>query len=284
MLHSSCPWSLYFLSLVFCFHTVFYEYHFINTAMTWTNAQQYCRLHYNDMATFTSREDVQRVKRPSDYTYAWIGLFDDTASWKRIMGNDSNSWRWSATETTSPGGYQIWEAGEPDFNSAANTCVMMRNGMWADTNCMNSIYFVCFRGSKEYILIEYHYVNLKLSWAGAQQYCREHYTDLATVENEEDVNKLKIPDNTWAWIGLFDDPASWKGVMTSDSNSWRWSSTGTTSPGGYQNWPSNDPNNYGAKELCVYIQNGLWRDYSCTTALHFFCYTGKAPMNAPDHI
>ncbi|KAK7883869.1 hypothetical protein WMY93_026992 [Mugilogobius chulae] len=79
--------------------------------------------------------------------------------------------------------------------------------------------------------IEYHYVNLEMSWADAQQHCREHYTDLATLKNDEDVNKLEFPNETWVWIGLFDDPASWKGAMTSDSNSWRWSSTGITNPG-----------------------------------------------------
>ncbi|KAK7883841.1 hypothetical protein WMY93_026964 [Mugilogobius chulae] len=44
--------------------------------------------------------------------------------------------------------------------------------------------------------------------------------------------------------------------MTSDSNSWRWSSTGTTSAGGFQNWKWNDPDNYNAEEMCVFTQNG----------------------------
>ncbi|KAK7883870.1 hypothetical protein WMY93_026993 [Mugilogobius chulae] len=114
------------------------------------------------------------------------------------------------------------------------------------------------RFAKRFILvqcqIEYHYVSLEMTWADAQQYCREHYTDLATLQNEDDINKLEFPNETWVWIGLFDDPASWKGAMTSDSNSWRWSSTGTTNPGGYQNWASGEPNNYGGKQLCVFIQ------------------------------
>uniref|UniRef100_A0AAV2LW18 C-type lectin domain-containing protein n=1 Tax=Knipowitschia caucasica TaxID=637954 RepID=A0AAV2LW18_KNICA len=41
-------------------------------------------------------------------------------------------------------------------------------------------------------------------------YCREHHKDLATVENTEEVKKLPIPSGHTAWIGLYDDPASWK--------------------------------------------------------------------------
>uniref|UniRef100_A0A8C6SM40 C-type lectin domain-containing protein n=1 Tax=Neogobius melanostomus TaxID=47308 RepID=A0A8C6SM40_9GOBI len=124
-------------------------------------------------------------------------------------------------------------------------------------------------------LFEYHYIEKQMTWTDARQYCREHYTDLATLENAEDVHRLKIPYGAWAWIGLFDGPASWKGVMTSDSNSWRWSATGTTSPGGFQNWASGDPDNYNAIEHCVFIKNGLWGDHDCARLFSFFCYTGK---------
>ncbi|KAK7883844.1 hypothetical protein WMY93_026967 [Mugilogobius chulae] len=120
-------------------------------------------------------------------------------------------------------------------------------------------------------LIEYRHVNLEKSWTDAQQYCREHYVDLATLENETDVNRLPIP-GSWVWIGLYDDPASWNKAMTSDSNSWRWSSTGTTSPGGYQNWASTEPNNYDGVELCVYVKNGEWFDGICALLFEFFCY------------
>uniref|UniRef100_A0A3B4AGX4 C-type lectin domain-containing protein n=1 Tax=Periophthalmus magnuspinnatus TaxID=409849 RepID=A0A3B4AGX4_9GOBI len=82
--------------------SLIYMYHFIDVAMTWTEAQQYCRQHYTDLATIHNTEDLDKLTRPSTYTGdAWIGLFDDVASWKGVMGNDSNSWRWSVTGTTS---------------------------------------------------------------------------------------------------------------------------------------------------------------------------------------
>uniref|UniRef100_A0AAV2LW10 C-type lectin domain-containing protein n=1 Tax=Knipowitschia caucasica TaxID=637954 RepID=A0AAV2LW10_KNICA len=120
-------------------------------------------------------------------------------------------------------------------------------------------------------VIVYKYINLEKTWDDAREYCREHHKDLATVENTEEVKKLPIPSGHTAWIGLFDDPASWK-QMTSESNSWRWSSTRTTSPGQYQNWFSSEPQNAGGNQLCVFMQNGFWADEYCTSTFHFVCY------------
>ncbi|KAK5600364.1 hypothetical protein CRENBAI_025247 [Crenichthys baileyi] len=75
--------------------------------MPWYDAQQYCREHYTDLATFESMDDI-RLEPPFSYSRAWIGLWDDPKSWKYNMGNESNSWRWSATGETSKTGYQKW--------------------------------------------------------------------------------------------------------------------------------------------------------------------------------
>uniref|UniRef100_A0AAV2JMJ8 C-type lectin domain-containing protein n=1 Tax=Knipowitschia caucasica TaxID=637954 RepID=A0AAV2JMJ8_KNICA len=73
---------------------------------------------------------------------------------------------------------------------------------------------------------EYYFINQSKSWSEAQQYCREHFTDLATIERKEDLSRVHIPAGQVAWIGLHDDPAAWFQVMTNASNSWRWSPLG----------------------------------------------------------
>ncbi|KAG7216472.1 hypothetical protein INR49_001958 [Caranx melampygus] len=90
--------------LTTCSDTNLREYHFVNQSLNWTEAQNYCREKYTDLATIESVEDLNRLKRPSGITDgSWIGLSDDPKSWWRVMSNDSNSWRWSATESDPPG-------------------------------------------------------------------------------------------------------------------------------------------------------------------------------------
>ncbi|XP_075322559.1 putative C-type lectin domain family 20 member A [Odontesthes bonariensis] len=120
----------------------------------------------------------------------------------------------------------------------------------------------------------HHYVNLPMTWADAQQYCRDKYTDLATFESMDDISRLKADFSySYAWIGLWDDPKSWKTSMGNDTNSWRWSTTGETSKTGFQMWDSGQPDYKGAKETCVAMETaGLWFDQDCSQTRDFICY------------
>ena len=133
------------------------------------------------------------------------------------------------------------------------------------------------------VLREYHYVNLRMTWNDARSYCREKYTDLATVENMEDVKSLQaviITDNPgdYIWFGLHDDPTSWKGTIGRDVNSWRWSTAGEPIITEYHNWHSGDgePSYSNARQLCVVIKpDGAWGDLFCKKEYSFLCSDGK---------
>ncbi len=119
---------------------------------------------------------------------------------------------------------------------------------------------------------QYHFVSENKTWTEAQRYCRQNYTDLATIDNMEEMNRLintvNGSYNGSAWIGQYDDV-----------NSWRWSlEDNDFYPEGerdFRNW-YHEPDNSGGNQLCVYMNyDGKWYDLSCDNMLPFVCYGGK---------
>uniref|UniRef100_A0A3B4AKV3 C-type lectin domain-containing protein n=1 Tax=Periophthalmus magnuspinnatus TaxID=409849 RepID=A0A3B4AKV3_9GOBI len=91
-----------------CFHTVLYEYTLINIALNWTEAQQYCRQHYTDLATFWSlgdhHTDLAMIEDETEDSavsslypgaHVWIGLYREP--WRWSDGSHSNFTNWYST-------------------------------------------------------------------------------------------------------------------------------------------------------------------------------------------
>lgn len=126
------------------------KYYYVDMRVNFTEAQKYCREKFTDVATITSNHEMSMLTRPSsNQGGVWIGLIDDKKSWKRVMGNDVNSWRWSLTGQTSKTSYCNWSAGQPDFSDAQETCVLVDNsGLWADVSCNLQQKSICFGKKK----------------------------------------------------------------------------------------------------------------------------------------
>uniref|UniRef100_A0A673ID39 C-type lectin domain-containing protein n=1 Tax=Sinocyclocheilus rhinocerous TaxID=307959 RepID=A0A673ID39_9TELE len=110
---------------------------------------------------------------------------------------------------------------------------------------------------------QYHFLSENMTWTAAQRYCRQKYTDLATIDNMDEMKRLITTVNgTYsgsAWIGLYDDV-----------NSWRCNSS-------FSNWSAGQPDNAGNSEYCTAVSfsdSGNWTDENCNTALPFICYRG----------
>uniref|UniRef100_A0A8D3AYI2 C-type lectin domain-containing protein n=1 Tax=Scophthalmus maximus TaxID=52904 RepID=A0A8D3AYI2_SCOMX len=110
-----------------------------------------------------------------------------------------------------------------------------------------------------------------MSWPNAQSYCRSNYTDLATVDNRGDMERLKDMAvasgvKTETWIGL----------TRADSASWLWSlgETGMShESANFTNWdPLTDPSH----ECGGMTAEGRWLGAPCATTLPFVCQEDEA--------
>ncbi|XP_039667422.1 L-selectin-like [Perca fluviatilis] len=65
-------------------------------------------------------------------------------------------------------------------------------------------------------LYDYHFIGEKKTWKEAQEYCRKYHTDLATVANQTDMQRLQNHPKyqAGAWIGLHENTTK---IV------WRWS-------------------------------------------------------------
>uniref|UniRef100_A0A8C6TH94 C-type lectin domain-containing protein n=1 Tax=Neogobius melanostomus TaxID=47308 RepID=A0A8C6TH94_9GOBI len=115
----------------------------------------------------------------------------------------------------------------------------------------------------------YTYISTRKSWEDARSYCRQHYTNLAMIEDESENTAVAsvLVSNQWAWMGLYRWP-------------WRWSD-GSDSQ--FTNWQSGEPNNVGGAQHCVLEFNSRqWNDRSCSDKHKFICQKGDtAVLNVP---
>ncbi|XP_056599216.1 macrophage mannose receptor 1-like isoform X2 [Triplophysa dalaica] len=111
----------------------------------------------------------------------------------------------------------------------------------------------------------YHYINQNMTWAAAQSYCRERFTDLATVDSIDDVNRM---------INAVNDGyggSVWIGMKRVTQGRWGWSN-GENRVSQYSNWQIGEPNGDNTDEYCGFSYCGLWHDMPCSDTIHFTCY------------
>ncbi|KAK9514704.1 hypothetical protein VZT92_025400 [Zoarces viviparus] len=241
------------------------RFHLVPELKTMTEAQRHCRETYSDLATIRDMEDVdtlntmlQSSPMVDGSSRAWIGLYDDVDSWR---------WRWSLSNTSfyKPGEteFRRWESGQPDNAGGEQHCtVLYTDGYWYDYTCVQQIQSVCVdvRGLSETFVL----ITNRMTWTEAQSYCREHHTDLASVRNMVDNQKILnlVPSSYYVWIGLFRDGWKWSDGSDSSFRNWK------TAPQGLSNTCA----------AADFSANGRWEDLNCDVTRAFICYS-VAPVS-----
>nr|XP_055048138.1 macrophage mannose receptor 1-like [Misgurnus anguillicaudatus] len=235
-----------FIALCSLSECIPHRYHYINISMNWTEAQSYCREHYADLATVDNMNDMKQLMSQvynSGDIGVWIGL-NNTGVYK---------WKWSMGD---PVNYTNWETkGEANGN-----CVYMISGIWRHQYCGQTSRFICYNET----INEYIYETSNKTWRDAQIFCRQNYTDLASVRNQnesEQIQKIINNNQTSVWIGLFSDL-------------WEWSDKSDST---FRYWMTDQPNS-GTNEKCTEVKmynQGHWNDAVCSNSQTFVCHEDK---------
>ncbi|XP_076145666.1 C-type mannose receptor 2-like [Alosa pseudoharengus] len=230
------------------------QFHVVKEQKNWTEAQQYCREEFTDLATIDDMTEMEKVKsliQEEGAGDAWIGLKQGSRP----------KWQWSLADRDfyreNEAEFRNWAQGQPNGGDAEE-CVIMNGGTWWDDPCNEINSFVCHDGGNSthpYVL-----VTEGKNWADAQRYCREKHTDLASVRNQAENDQIEQVRRGWyGWIGLFRD-------------AWEWSDGSSSS---FRYWNTEEPNDPGV--ACTLIMSsGQWNDADCGHPSPFICYGGES--------
>ncbi|XP_044040839.1 putative C-type lectin domain family 20 member A [Siniperca chuatsi] len=229
-----------------------YEYHFIKEEKSWKEAQTYCTENYTDLATVSNMTDMKRLRDSTvKQDEAWIGLYSNP-------GN--RSWHWSLPGVEFNDNETEWSLGEPNDKGGIENCVEMKNPKWEDFPCTDTFKFICYDETKQ-SNDKFSLINNVMTWPQAQNYCRQHHTDLVSG-----LNQLKeLTDVSYSgknlWIGLFRD-------------TWRWSDGSNSS---FRNWDLELFKDEDNKTCAMTVLNRVakWNSDDCNKTKPFFCYDDK---------
>ncbi|MBN3316965.1 PLA2R phospholipase, partial [Atractosteus spatula] len=119
---------------------------------------------------------------------------------------------------------------------------------------------------------QYHFVSSPLNWTSAQRYCRENHTDLATIDNKEELDTLLNETHIsveQAWIGLYKvDPEQWHWSLSK----WGFYKHGEAE---YRNWSSGSPDPNSACNSTEMNSDGQWEASNWTEKKRFICYSAS---------
>ena len=218
------------------------EHLFISSAMTWEEAQYYCRQHYRDLSSITTQEENEMLLQaagpnPPD---SWIGLH------RTIV--DPNTWVWSNGDVVS---FFNWKSGDPDWGY--QLCVQIRDAGWFDDYCSDTRPFFCER-----ILV---LVKENKTWEEAYEYCRAHYTGLAFLSSQTQLDLAKEETNDTQTVSV------WTGLRFL-AGEWLWVNG---EPLGnlvsLHSCPA-QPYRCGARNSEI----DVWENRDCEEKLNFLCY------------
>uniref|UniRef100_A0AAR2K558 C-type lectin domain-containing protein n=1 Tax=Pygocentrus nattereri TaxID=42514 RepID=A0AAR2K558_PYGNA len=218
------------------------EHIFINIEKKWQDALNYCHWHYSDLSSISSEEENEIVKKAAGdhLPESWIGLYKSLISPLTFLWSDRQLYL-----------FEKWKNNEP--SDITEKCVQIEDDGWNDRDCEKENPFFCER-----ILV---LVKETKTWEEAYEYCRAHYTGLAFLSSETQLNLAKKETNGTQTVSV------WTGLRFL-AGEWLW--VNGEPLGSLVSLPSCPAGPYrcGAQNSKM----DIWENRDCEEKLNFLCY------------
>uniref|UniRef100_A0A3Q2QDU3 C-type lectin domain-containing protein n=1 Tax=Fundulus heteroclitus TaxID=8078 RepID=A0A3Q2QDU3_FUNHE len=103
------------------------KYIYVNSEMSWTDAQRYCRTNYVDLASVRNQFENQEIRKLVT-KYTWIGLYRE-------------SWRWSDGQRLRMTSFSKWDTSQSV--DIKNSCMTTTSSTWYKRPCSSTYSFIC---------------------------------------------------------------------------------------------------------------------------------------------
>ncbi|XDV18886.1 hypothetical protein PO909_024484 [Leuciscus waleckii] len=235
-----------FLSLFGLNTSLYRKHYYVNEIMQWSNAQQYCKAHHDDLSTVSNviMKEAEDKSTPALTDDVWIGLRFIAALWRWTGGED-------ATDV-------MWDAGQPNTMHEKCASVLKSNSKVHDNPCFSSLPFYCMEDF-ELVLVQQ-----ENTWEEALEYCRQNYIDLAGLSSDVIMKEAKEKSTP----ALTDDV--WTGLRFIAGH-WFWVNGNNIA---YTAWSmEEEPQCPAMDQRCgVYDRKKIaWKPADCEKRLNFLC-------------
>ncbi|KAK2868591.1 hypothetical protein Q7C36_000462 [Tachysurus vachellii] len=210
--------------------------------MSQTEAHKACRETYTDLVTMYSDEDNTKLAElmiKAGNVSGWIGLY---------RSNFSEKW--------SNGDPVTFRQMTGDCGISSYCAVMKADGSWDSLQCTATGNFMCYEQDASSQTRNYHLILENKTWYEAQHYCRQRYTDLVSIRDQQHNEEVMIK-------GLNSTTSFWIGLLCDD---WQWIDGGISA---YRNWYSSQSQQQGN---CAKVIRGRWYSVPCCNYYSALCY------------
>ncbi|KAL0149184.1 hypothetical protein M9458_055511 [Cirrhinus mrigala] len=176
---------LSFLLIIHCGVSAVTRVHIhVNEWKTWREARSYCRKNYKDLSTISSTEENLRLRQMLGGNHAWIGMHRNDTNMEQFIWSDGD------LQTN----FYQWKGGQPAAKDSNQDCVEVDGEGWADYGCNNHLPFFCY----------FTWETDNKTWEDALEHCRHHYTDLASLTTNQQLQQVKnnLMGENSIWVGL----------------------------------------------------------------------------------